>query len=138
MQTIKSLGWIVGVSIVALGNVAPASAGHHRSYSDITGTNIWNNTAPVFEGGARLDPALVGNVTRLNQDAETAFRECDAAIAQAAPSTSERRFSRQPQTTAAVPEACRRLETLRTEVENLRTTLQRDDISRANPFFGTW
>src|SRR6476469_9938130 len=98
MQTIKSLGWIVGVSIVALGNVEPASAGHHRSYSDITGTNIWNNTAHVFEGGARLDPALVGNVTRLNQGAQPAFRECDAAFLLTYPATTERRYSRQPQT----------------------------------------
>ncbi|MBD1902552.1 hypothetical protein NDI44_24045 [Trichocoleus sp. DQ-A3] len=134
MHTIKSLGWVVGLSIVALGMAAPARA--DRSYSDITGTNIWNNTAPVFDTDDKLDPELTANITRLNQESEAAFQACGAALTEQTPTT--RRFTRQPQTPPPVPQACQRLEELRTEVENLRTTLQQQDLSRANSGLRTW
>lgn len=139
MQTIKSIGWVVGLSVVA-GGLFAAPTRAESSFSDITGTNIWNNTAPIFESEDRLDPELVERVRLLNQRSEEAFNACNAAIAQAeqgAPTT--RRFARRPGTeSAAVPVACRQLEQLRAEAENLRTTLNREAQARANPAFGTW
>lgn len=136
MHPFHTIGRVVGLSIVAGGlTVAPASA---NSYTDITGTNIWNNTAPILDTGEKQDPELIKNVTRLNQESETAFNACNAAIAQAEQNASPRRFTRLPQTPPPVPEACRRLETLRAEVENLRISLQQKDASRSNRAFRTW
>lgn len=144
MKVIKSIIWAVSLSVVAGGLMAtsaqakPASA--NGSFSDITGTNIWNNTAPIFEGGGKLDPKLVDDAARINRDAETAFNACNAALAQldqAVPTT--RRFARQPSTqTAEVPVACRQLEQLRAEAETVRTNLEqaKNNLSRAE--FGTW
>lgn len=139
MHSIKSIGWVVGLSIVAGGLIAtPAKA--DRSYSDITGTNIWNNTAPIFDTDDKLDPQLIENITRINRESEAAFSACNAAIAQAeqnVPAT--RRFARQPSTqTAAVPAACQQLEQLRTEAENLRSTVEEAERSRANSAFLSW
>lgn len=139
MHTIKSIAWVAGLSIVTAGLIAaPASA--DRSYSDITGTNIWNNTAPIFETDTELDPDLIDRVTRVNRDSEQAFDACNAAIAQAEQNVPrERRFARRPATeTAGLPVACRQLEELRTEAENLRVTLEEVDRSRSNPAFLTW
>ena len=139
MHTIKSIGWVVGLSIVAGGLIAnPAKA--DRSYSDITGTNIWNNTAPIFDTDNKLDPQLIENITRINRDSEAAFSACNAAIAQAEQNVpTSRRFARQPSTqTAAVPVACRQLEQLRAEAENLRSTVEEAERSRANSAFLSW
>lgn len=144
MNVIKSIGWAVSLSIVAGGLIATSAqakpAGSQSSYSDITGTNIWNNVAPIFEGGGKVDPELLGRITRINQESETAFNACNAAIAQLeqnAPST--RRFARRPsQQTAEVPVACRQLEQLRAEAENLRRTVQEAERSRSNSAFLTW
>lgn len=139
MHTIKSIGWVVGLSIVA-GALSAVPARADRSYSDITGTNIWNNTAPIFDNGTKLDPKLVEEATRINRESEAAFNACNDAIAQAsqtAPTT--RRFARQPSTqTAEVPTACRQLEQLRTQADNLRTTLDQASRSRSNSAFNTW
>ena len=95
MHRFHSLSWVVGVSIIAMGlSTTPAQA--DSSYSDITGTNIWNNTAPIFDTDERLDPALIERVQQLNAESEQAFQACNAAITQAeqnVPTT--RRFARQ-------------------------------------------
>jgi hypothetical protein len=139
MHANKSISWVVGLSILAGGLIAtPAKA--ESSYSDITGTNIWNNTAPIFDTDSKFDPRLIENITRINQESEAAFNACNAAIAQAEQNVpTNRRFARQPSTqTAAVPAACRQLEQLRAEAENLRTTLQEAERSRADSAFLTW
>lgn len=139
MKTMKSIGWIVGLSIVTGGLIA-APARADRSYSDITGPNIWNNTAPIFDTEAKFDPDLMDRVTRINQEAEQAYNACNAAIAQAeqnVPTT--RRFARRPSgETAAVPVACRQLEELRAEAETLRATLEEAQRSRTTSAYGTW
>jgi hypothetical protein len=144
MKVIKSIVWAVSLSVVAGGLMAtsaqakPASA--NSSFSDITGTNIWNNTAPIFEGGGKLDPKLLEDISRVNRDSEAAFNACNAALAQIeqnAPTT--RRYARQPSNqTAEVPAACRQLEQLRAEAETLRSTVEqaKNNISRAE--YGTW
>lgn len=139
MHAIKSISWVVGLSVVVGGLIGtPVKA--ESSFSDITGTNIWNNTAPIFDGGSSLDPTLIDNVTRINRESEAAFNACNDAIAQAEQnSPTTRRFARQPSTeTAAVPAACRQLEALRTEADNLRAALQEAERSSSNAAFGTW
>lgn len=138
MQNVKSLGCLVGLSMIA-GMLAVAPA-HARSYADITGTNIWNSTAPVLEGDSPLDPELITRIRQINQDADTAYRACTDAIAQAEQATSPtpRRYARQPAPAPPVPEACQRLETLRTEAETLRATVQQIQTSRSNPAYRTW
>lgn len=138
MRGIKSIGWVVGLSLVAGAiSAVPASA---DSYSDITGTNIWNNTAPIFETDTELPDGLIANITRVNQESEQAFEACNNAIAQAEQTTPTiRRYARQPSgETAAVPAACQQLESLRAEAENLRRTVEEVERSRSNPALLTW
>jgi hypothetical protein len=138
MHVIKSIGWVVGLSLVAGAiSAAPASA---DSYSDITGTNIWNNTAPIFETDTELPDGLIANITRVNRESEQAFDACNNAIAQAEQNTPTiRRYARQPGTeTAALPAACRQLEALRAEADNLRRTVEDVERSRSNPALLTW
>lgn len=140
MYVMKSLGWVVGLSVVAGGlMVTPAQAGP-SSFSDITGTNIWNNVAPYSDSATPIDPNLINNVNRINQEAEQAFNACNAALAQieqTAPTT--RRFARQPGTqTVQVPVACRQLEQLRAEAATLRSTLEEAQRLRTGAAFATW
>ena len=138
MHVIKSIGWVVGLSLVAgVMSAVPASA---DSYSDITGTNIWNNTAPIFETDTELPDGLIANITRVNRESEQAFDACNNAIAQAEQTTPTiRRYARQPGSeTAALPAACRQLESIRAEADNLRRTVEEVERSRSNPALLTW
>ena len=145
MNAMKSLGWMISLSVVAGGLMAPsAQAGKvgssFGSFSDISGTNIWNNIPPIFEGGSKIDPRLVENITRVNRDGQAAFEACNAALAQieqSAPTT--RRFARRPSTqTAEVPTACRQLEQLRSEADNLRATVEQVNRVRSYSELATW
>lgn len=136
MHTIKSLSFVFALSIFGALAAVPANA---QSYSDITGTNIWNNVAPIFETDSELDAELIENVTRLNRESAAAYTACNEAIAATEQNPTIRRFARQPSTqTAVVPAACRQLETLRTEVESLRSRLTQAASSTANPALRTW
>jgi hypothetical protein len=145
MNAVKSIGWVVSLSVVAGGLMATSAQAQKvqssfGSFSDISGTNIWNNIPPIFEGGAKLDPQLVENITRVNRDGEAAFQACNAALAQIeqnAPAT--RRFSRRPSTlTAEVPVACRQLEQLRAEADTLRAAVEEAKRMRASSDLATW
>lgn len=136
MKTNQSWPWMMGLSLMAGGLFASPSLAN--SYSDITGTNIWNNVAPVLEPDQRLDPKLVEDANRLNREGETAFNECNAAIAQLEQATPARRFSRQPQTPPPVPTACTRLEQIRAEAATLRSTLQQLDVTKVSSDYSTW
>jgi hypothetical protein len=139
MHAIKSIRWVIGLSML-VGALSAVPARAESSYSDITGTNIWNNTAPFFDSKSRIDPDLISNITRVNREAEAAYNACTAAIDQAgqvAPTT--RRYARRPSTeTAEVPVACRQLEQLRGEAENLRNTVEEVGRARSSTAFGTW
>ncbi|HBB33421.1 MAG TPA: hypothetical protein DDZ80_18010 [Cyanobacteria bacterium UBA8803] len=139
MRRVHHWSWMVGLSIATI-SLTTAAAKADSSFSDITGTNIWNNTAPVFETDGTLDPDFIARVNQLNQEAEQAFQSCNAAIAQAeqnVPTT--RRYARQPGSdTVAVPVACRQLEELRAEAESLRAIVEEATSSRSNPAFLTW
>lgn len=139
MKTMKSIAWVIGLTVVAGGMMSnPVRA--DQSFSDITGTNIWNNIPPVLGTNGKLDPKLVENITRVNRDSEAAFEACNAAlvqIEQTAPTT--RRFARQPSNvTAEVPTACRQLEQLRTEAENLRATVEQTQRTLSRSDFAAW
>ena len=139
MKTMKSIAWVIGLTVVAGGMMSnPVRA--DQSFSDITGTNIWNNIPPVLGTNGKLDPKLVENITRVNRDSEAAFEACNAALAQieqTAPTT--RRFARQPSNvTAEVPTACRQLEQLRTEAENLRATVEQTQRTLSRSDFAAW
>lgn len=139
MRTVQSFSWIVSFSMLVLGAIAtPAQA--DRSYSDITGTNIWNNTAPIFETDGKLDPDLIERINRINRESAAAFDACNTAIAQVEQRVeTPRRFAREPSTeTLPVPTACRQLEELRGQAESLRRTLEQVEQSRTNPEFLTW
>ncbi len=142
LQINKSLVLVAGLSLVA--SVLSATQANANSYSDITGTNIWNNTAPIFDTNNKLDPALIESITRVNRDSETALRACNEAIAQIEQNRRPgiRSFLRDPSNvTAAAPEtptACRQLEQLRTQADSLRRTVQDAERARGNAALGTW
>lgn len=139
MKTMKSIAWVIGLTVVA-GGIMSNPVRADQSFSDITGTNIWNNIPPVLGTNGKLDPKLVENITRVNRDSEAAFEACNAALAQieqTAPTT--RRFARQPSNvTAEVPTACRQLEQLRTEAENFRATVEQTERTLSRSDFAAW
>ncbi|MBD1925832.1 hypothetical protein H6F74_05975 [Trichocoleus sp. FACHB-90] len=47
--------------------------------SDNTGTNIWNNTAPRFGSGSKLDPEIINTARRLSKDLDDAYAACVAS-----------------------------------------------------------
>lgn len=116
----------------------PAKAG---SATDITGTNVWNSTAPIFApGGGRIDPQLIERARRLNQEADQAFKDCDAAVLAAQQSSrGPRQFLRNPENAEAeYPQACQRLNQLREEAVSLRNQLEEAGRSGGNAAYRTW
>jgi hypothetical protein len=75
---------IIGSGLIAL----PAKA--DLTQSDITGTNIWNNTAPIFQNQGKINPEIVNNARRLSQELDKANKRCCDASAAVGP----RRFAR--------------------------------------------
>lgn len=143
MQKLKSLRLTL-ISALCLGTVvtfaAPAKA--DGSFPDISGTNVWNSTAPIFDrGGGRLDPQLVERARRLNEEADQAFKACDAAVLAAGQGGTRgpRQFLRNPENAEAeFPVACQRLNELRQEAVSLRSQLDAAAQSGGNPEFRTW
>ncbi|MGB3693028.1 MAG: hypothetical protein WA865_21400 [Spirulinaceae cyanobacterium] len=137
MQKLHFLGLAVSLSMIT--GVTYTTSAQAQSYSDITGTNIWNNVAPISGDGSQLDPQLAERIDRLNRESAEAYQECNAAITLAEQNTpSTRRYSRQPNNNVAVPIACRQLETLRVEMDDLRFALANQSELTANTDFSTW
>ncbi len=91
MQTKKWLGLAIASSLVGSGLMAlPASAQQAPNQSDITGTNIWNNTAPIFRNDGKLSPEILNNADRLSENLGDAGNRC----CNAPPPTGPRRFAR--------------------------------------------
>ncbi len=91
MQTKKWLGLAIASSLVGSGLMAlPASAQQAPNQSDITGTNIWNNTAPIFRNDGKLSPEILSNADRLSEKLGDAGNRCCNAPAPTGP----RRFAR--------------------------------------------
>jgi hypothetical protein len=107
-------------------SMAPASA-LPPNQSDITGTNVWNNTAPIFAPGQPLNPELISTARRFSQDLNDAYAACTASANAAA--NAPRRFARGAENPNAVcnsPE-CQRLNLL---INDAKTFLNGLDSSQ--------
>ncbi len=95
MRINKSIRLVIATALLGSGLLAvPANAQQAPNLSDITGTNVWNNTAPIFDNGGKLDPGILNNARRLSQELEGASANCCNAAAPAP--TTPRRFARGP------------------------------------------
>ncbi len=122
MSRKKWIGWVISTSLVSSGLLAvPVSAQQNRS--DITGTNIWNNTAPIFENDGKLDPEIINNARRLSQELEEASGRCCNVSAPVGP----RRFARSPGNPNQA-QACPTCEQLNSVVQETKVFL--DDVNR--------
>jgi hypothetical protein len=91
MPTKKWFTFVFSTAIIGSGLIAlPAKA--DLTQSDITGTNIWNNTAPIFKNEGKINPELVNNARRLSQELDKASKRCCNASGPVEP----RRFARGP------------------------------------------
>lgn len=146
MNSRKSISIALGVATLASLSMAssawagPGPRGDNRSYSNITGTNIWNSTAPIIDDDFPIDPALVAKVNQINTDAAARYQECiDAIVAaeQSVPSGAPRQYLRQDPR-KPYPQACVDLETLRSEAASLRDQIKEIQEAAAARSAGTW
>jgi hypothetical protein len=144
MQQIKGLVGCLAIaaSLILATEVqaGPGSRGDNRSYSNITGTNIWNATAPIIDEDFPIDPALLTRVRTLNTNATARYNECLAAIAlaeQNVPTVPPRQFLRRDPR-VPYPQACNDLETLRAEADSLRAEIKKIQDEAANRTTATW
>ena len=121
MHRKKWLTLMIGTSLVGSAlNALPAKAGD-LTQSDITGTNIWNGTAPIFENEGKLDPNIIDTARRLSRDLDDASTGC----ANAKP-TGPRRFARGPAPSEpCISPECERLNGLVQESRGFLTDVNR-------------
>jgi hypothetical protein len=137
MQPIQKLSSIAGILILA--GFIPSPARAEINFSDITGTNYWNNVAPAFYDDYKPAPELLDRINRINQEGQAAFQACNAAIAQLEQSApTPRRFARKPAPPAEVPAACQQLESLRAEAAEVQLALEELDRTRPKPETRAW
>ncbi len=142
-QSISLAFGVAALTTVALASVAtagPGPRGDNRSYSNITGTNIWNSTAPIIDDDFPIDPELIARVKQLNTDAASKYDECISAIAAAeqnAPTVPPRQYLRRDPR-VPYPQACVDLETLRSEAETLKTEIAEIQKAAETRSAGTW
>lgn len=125
MQRRKWIGLVIGTSLVGSGLLTlSASAQQAPNQSDITGTNIWNNTAPIFENGGKPNPEILNNAQRLSQELEEASSRCCNTPTPVNP----RRFARSPgnPNDVCISPDCQKLNSL---VEETKVFL--DDVNRS-------
>lgn len=121
--------WSIGLSLMGgAAWVAPAIA-IPTNQSDITGTNIWNSTAPIFDSPSGLDTATINRARELSEALERAAAECDRSVAAVA--DLPRRFARG--TPPETPQVCisRECETLNSLTEETRIFLSTIQDSRS-------
>lgn len=125
MKKRKWMGWVaIGTSLVSSGLLTdPANAGNPAAgnQSDITGTNIWNNTAPIFRGDGKLKPEILDQAERLDQQLEEASETC----CNAAVPTGPRRFARRPSNQVCETPNCERLSNLVEETKDFLSDVNR-------------
>ena len=92
MKVRQWINWTLTTLVMGSGLMATSANAQPPNQSDITGTNIWNNTAPIFDQDGTLDPAIVENARRLDQALEEASERCCNAVQPVSP----RRFAREP------------------------------------------
>lgn len=110
-----------------------------QSFSDNTGTQVWNSVPVMLDNGEALDQALIDRVLSLNEVSAIAYQDCTKAIAdiEARYRNEPQRFSRQDRSPAP-PQACVTLEKTRQEMETVRSQLEalKVEIAENNTF--TW
>lgn len=128
------------LAMTTVAEAGPGPRGDNRSYSNITGTNIWNSTAPIIDDDFPIDPALITRVRDLNTNATTKYQECLAAIGAAeqnVPTVPPRQYLRRDPR-VPYPQACNDLETLRSEADSLRGEIKKIQEEAANRSTATW
>lgn len=99
--------------VIGSGFISTSANAQPPNQSDITGTNIWNNTAPIFDQDGKLDPAILENARRLDQALEESTDACCNQVKPVEP----RRFSRQPGSANPACGDCLELNSLVQETE---------------------
>ncbi len=124
MNRIKWFGLVISTSLISSGLMAIPGNAQPPNQSDITGTNIWNNTAPIFDEGGELAPEILDQARRLDQALEEASDQCYNARES---TTTPRRFARNPGNSnqACTNPNCQELNRL---VEETKVFL--DDVNR--------
>lgn len=123
MRKRQWFGLLIGSSLVGSGLLALPSQAMPPNQSDITGTNIWNGTAPIFEGGGKLDSDIRTRARNLDRELGEAAEDCENATPPAGP----RRIARGPRNPNEVcisPE-CEELNSLVQETKGFL-----DDVNR--------
>lgn len=92
MDINKWLGWLISLSWVGSGLIAAPGKAQPPNQSDITGTNIWHNTAPIFDQEGKLNPDILNQARSLDQALEQTADQCYNSVESASP----RRFARNP------------------------------------------
>ncbi|HBB35313.1 MAG TPA: hypothetical protein DDZ80_11815 [Cyanobacteria bacterium UBA8803] len=133
MYRSKWLTLVIGTLLVSSGLIpSPASAGNPAAgnQSDITGTNVWNNTAPIFDNDGQLNEDIRNNARRLAQELDEAAEGC----CNAPPSTSARRFARNPGVSnqACASPGCVKLNEVMQETEIFLDEVNRSLAEQAN------
>lgn len=83
--------WALGCSAIAAA-ICLVNARTVFSQSDVTGTNTWNSTTPIFEIESQLDPETLAQAQELSQALNDSYATCVASVENA--SNLPRRFSR--------------------------------------------
>lgn len=134
-----SFSFLTSLATATTAQAGPGPRGDNRSYSNITGTNIWNSTAPIIDEDFPIDPALITRVQELNANATTRYQECITAIEAAeqnVPNPRRQFLRRDPR--VPYPQACNDLETLRSEADSLRDQIRQIQEEAANRTTATW
>jgi len=124
MERRKWISWVVGTSLVSSGWFTLPVGAVPPNQSDITGTNIWNNTAPILENNGQLNPEMLNQAQRLSQELESAAARC----CNAPPPPGLRRFALGPANPNqdCISPDCQQLNTVMEE-----TKVFLDDVNRS-------
>jgi hypothetical protein len=90
--------WVLGCAAIAA--ICLVNVRTVFSQSDVTGTNTWNSTTPIFEIESQLDPETLAKARELSQALNDAYSACVGSVESAA--NLPRRFSRNPENRARV------------------------------------
>ncbi|MEQ8752837.1 MAG: hypothetical protein RID09_04860 [Coleofasciculus sp. G1-WW12-02] len=128
MKVRQWMGWTITTVLMGSGLIAMSANAQPPNQSDITGTNIWNNTAPIFDQDGKLDPAILENARRLDQALEEASERCCDAVAPVRP----RRFAREPGNPNPACADCLELNRLVEETEIFLDEVNRTQVEGVN------
>ncbi|MEQ9372991.1 MAG: hypothetical protein RIG63_28815 [Coleofasciculus chthonoplastes F3-SA18-01] len=128
MKVKQRIVWTITTLVMGTGLIATSTNAQPPNQSDITGTNIWNNTAPIFDQDGELDPAILENARRLDQALEDAAEGCCDAVQPEAP----RRFAREPGNPNPACADCLELNRLVEETEIFLDEVNRTQGARVN------